>query len=110
MESGEVKICQRSYELSEKRFSLFNAPRWEELIKSDKPTTDIPNLYTVPLLYSGPFYDLKVGDIRQDLIDNGSKAVAGFRSEGMVVYLREVNASYKVLLENDDIHKWETSK
>jgi hypothetical protein len=26
----------------------------------------------------------------------------------MVVYLREVNASYKVLLENDDIHKWES--
>lgn len=99
---------QRGYGLSEKRFSLFNAPRWVELIKPDKATTEIPNLYTVPLLFTGQFYDLNVGELRKDLIDNGSKAVTGFRSEGMVVYLREVNASYKVLLENDDIHKWET--
>lgn len=99
---------QRGYGLSEKRFSLFNAPRWMELIKPTEATTEIPNLYTVPLLYSGQFYDLNVGELRQDLINNGSKVVPGFKSEGMVVYLREVNASYKVLLENDDIHKWES--
>lgn len=100
---------QRGYGLSEKRFSLFNAPRWVELIKSDKPTTEIPNLYTVPLLYAGPFYSLDVMALREMLYTQGSKAVPGGRgAEGMVVYLREVNASYKVLLENDDIHKWET--
>jgi hypothetical protein len=99
---------QRGYGLSEKRFSLFNAPRWVELIKPTEATTEIPNLYTVPMLYAGQFYDLNVNEIRQDLIDNGSKAMPGFKSEGMVVYLREVNASYKVLLENDDIHKWES--
>lgn len=101
---------QRGYGLSEKRFSLFNAPRWMELIKSDKATTEIPNLYTVPLLFTGQFYDLNVGELRKDLIDNGSKAVTGFRSEGMVVYLREVNASYKVLLEGDSLHKWQLSE
>lgn len=100
---------QRGYGLSEKRFSLFNAPRWAELIKHDVATTEISNLYTVPLLYSGPFYNLDTAALREMLYTQGSKAVPGGRAaEGMVVYLREVNASYKVLLENDDIHKWET--
>lgn len=99
---------QRGYGLSEKRFSLFNAPRWCETLHPTEARSEIDNLYTVPLLFAGQFYDLNVNEIRQDLIDNGSKIVPGFKSEGMVVYLREVNASYKVLLENDDIHKWET--
>jgi hypothetical protein len=99
---------QRGYGLSEKRFSLFNAPRWEEALSATEALSEIPNLYRVPLLFAGQFYDLNVGELRQNLIDNGSKAMPGFKAEGMVVYLREVNASYKVLLENDDIHKWET--
>lgn len=99
---------QRGYGLSEKRFSLFNAPRWFETLHPTEARSEVDNLYTVPLLFAGQFYDLNVNEIRQDLIDNGSKVVPGFKSEGMVVYLREVNASYKVLLENDDIHKWET--
>lgn len=98
---------QRGYGLSEKRFSLFNALRWFEVLHPTEAHSEISNLYIVPLLFAGQFYDLNVSEIRQDLIDNGSKAMPGFRSEGMVVYLREVNASYKVLLENDDIHKWE---
>jgi hypothetical protein len=102
---------QRGYGLKEKRFSLFNAPRWQELIKSDVATTEIPNLYTVPLLYSGPFYDLNVVELREMLYTQGSKAVPGGRAaEGMVIYLRELNASYKVLLENDDIHKWQVGE
>lgn len=99
---------QRGYGLSEKRFSLFNAPRWQELMSPTEALTEVDNLYIVPLLFAGQFYDLNVNEIRQDLIDNGSKAMPGFKAEGMVVYLREVNASYKVLLENDNIHKWET--
>lgn len=99
---------QRSYGLSEKRFSLFNAPRWYEVLHPTEARSEIPNLYIVPLLYRGRFYDLDVTSLRDDLVQSGSKVVPGFRSEGMVVYMREVNASYKVLLENDDIHKWET--
>jgi hypothetical protein len=99
---------QRGYGLSEKRFSLFNAPRWFETLHPTEARSEVDNLYIVPLLFAGQFYDLNVGELRKDLADNGSKAMPGFKSEGMVVYLREINASYKVLLENDDIHKWET--
>jgi len=99
---------QRSYGLSEKRFSLFNAPRWSEVLSPTEALSEVSNLYIVPLLFKGRFYDLDTKSLRDDLVENGSKVVPGFKSEGMVVYLREVNASYKVLLENDEIHKWET--
>jgi hypothetical protein len=98
---------QRGYGLTEKRFSLFNAPRWYEVLHPTEARSEVPNLYIVPLLYRGRFYDLDVKSLRDDLVENGSKVVPGFKSEGMVVYMREVNASYKVLLENDEIHKWE---
>jgi hypothetical protein len=97
---------QRGYGLSERRFSLFNAQRWMESIH---PTEDRLNigLYTVPMLYTGPYDGAKIQEVKQDLIDNGSRAVPGFRSEGMVVELLEAKSKYKVLTENDDIHKWE---
>lgn len=101
---------QRGYGLKEKRFSLFNAPRWYEVLHPTEARSEVSNLYIVPLLYRGRFYDLDVKSLRDDLAQNGSKAVSGFKSEGMVVYMREVNASYKVLLENDDIHKWEVTQ
>jgi hypothetical protein len=103
------KGIQRSYGLQEKAFSLFNAPRWEEVLHHNEPRSEISNLFIVPMLFRGKLYDLNVPELRQELIDNGSHAQPGFKSEGMVVYLREVNASYKVLLENDDVHKWEIS-
>lgn len=99
---------QRSYGLSERRFSLFNAPRWFETLHPTEARSEISNLYIVPTLFMGDFYDLPIKELRDSLVEKGSQAVPGFKSEGMVVYLREVNASYKVLLENDDIHKWET--
>lgn len=99
---------QRSYGLKEKRFSLFNAPRWYEVLHPTEARSEVSNLYIVPTLFKGKFYDLDLPALKADLVENGSKIVPGFKSEGMVVYLREVNTSYKVLLENDDIHKWET--
>jgi hypothetical protein len=100
---------QRGYGLKEKRFSLFNAVRWEEYLHHTEARSGIENLYIVPILFRGKFYDLNVSELREDLYTKGTRVVPGGRaSEGMVVYLREVNASYKVLLENDDIHKWET--
>jgi hypothetical protein len=100
---------QRGYGLTEKRFSLFNAPRWSETLHPTEARSEISNLYIVPVLFMGQFYDLNIRELREDLYTQGSKAVPGGRAaEGMIVYLRELNASYKVLLENDDIHKWET--
>jgi hypothetical protein len=100
---------QRGYglEKGEKRFSLFNAPRWMETIKVQPGSTAVHALCTVPLLYSGEFEGGVISRLKQTLRLKGSEAVEhAFSAEGMVVYLREVNASYKVLLENDDLHKW----
>lgn len=101
---------QRGYGLTEKRFSLFNAPRWSEVLHHTEPRTEIPNLFIVPLLFQGAFYDLNISELREDLYTKGSRAVPGFKAEGMIVYLRELDASYKVLLDGDTIHKWQMEK
>jgi hypothetical protein len=98
---------QRGYGLSEKRFSLFNAPRWSETISYLFPHKDVPELRTVPILYQGPV-DWSKPDEWREKLSRGSVASPTFaKAEGMVLYLREANTSYKILLENDDIHKWE---
>ena len=99
---------QRGYGLTkgEKRFSLFNAERWFELLHPTEDKFDL-GLYTVPLLYTGQYDGAKIQELKQDLIDNGSKAAPGYKSEGLIVELKEIGAKYKVLCENDDIHKWE---
>lgn len=99
---------QRGYGLSEKRFSLFNAPRWMDSISYLFPTSPVPALRTVPLLYTGPF-DLDKLREAKDTIAKGSLASPTFngKAEGLVMYLREANTSYKILLENDELHKWQ---
>lgn len=100
---------QRGYGLTngERRFSLFNAPRWHEAIQVTPGSTPVPELCVVPMLYSGSFLGLHLDVLRNQLEQHGSYAAAGQPAEGMVVYLRELHASYKVLLDNDDKHKWE---
>lgn len=102
---------QRNYGLPEKRFSLFNAPRWNEQISYLFATTPVAELRTVPMLYNGPA-DWSQVELWREKLAQGSVAAPNFKgkAEGMVVYLRELNASYKVLIENDDIHKWEVKK
>lgn len=99
---------QRGYGLKEKRFSLFNAPRWQDAIGAFEDTTPVKGLRTVPILYVGPF----VGDGMDravETISKGSLASPDFtgKAEGVVVYLREANTSYKILTENDELHKWQ---
>lgn len=101
---------QRGYGLTngDRRFSLFDAHKWKDSLHYSEPTLYVlPNLYVVPMLYHGSLYDLDVNTLAESLRETGSLAAPGFSAEGMVVYLRELRASYKVLLENDDIHKWE---
>lgn len=103
---------QRGYGLDkgERAFSLFNAPRWSETLHHNEPRTSISNLYVVPTLYTGSLYDLNLSELREDLEANGSVVQPGFKAEGMIVYLRELKASYKVLLENDELHKWQVAQ
>jgi hypothetical protein len=102
---------QRNYGLSEKRFSLFNAPRWHEAISYLFATTPVAELRTVPLLYTGRF-DLDKLTAARETVSKGSVASPTFKgsAEGVVVYLREADVSYKILLENDDIHKWQVTE
>lgn len=103
---------QRGYGLvkGERAFSLFNAPRWSTTLHHNEPRTSISNLYVVPTLYTGSLYDMNLLELREDLEANGSVVQPGFKAEGMIVYLRELRASYKVLLENDELHKWQVSQ
>lgn len=103
---------QRGYGLTkgEKRFSLFHATKWMETIKVQPGSTAVHELCTVPLLYTGDFEQGAITRLKQTLRLKGSNAVEhAFNAEGMVVQLREAQAVYKVLLENDDLHKWQVA-
>ena len=90
---------QRGYGLTEKRFALFGKP-------ADAPIP--PCCSRVPEMYRGPWDALKVGLCLALLREGGSHAVPGFgKPEGIVVQLLDAGKRYKVLLENDDTHKWE---
>lgn len=104
---GSKIQCGYGLTNGERRFSLFNAPRWNEAIDIYPGSTEVKELCTVPMLYSGSFIDMDLTSLREDLLRNGSEAMPGFKAEGMVLYLRELDASYKILLDKDDQHKWE---
>lgn len=101
---------QRGYglEKGEKRFSLFHATRWMETIKVMPGSTSVHALCTVPLLYTGDFEGGVITRLKETMRLKGSMVVEhGFNAEGFVVQLREAGSAYKVLLENDDLHKWQ---
>lgn len=89
---------QRGYglEKGEKRFSVFNAVRWQQaFVEGHKFST--PGLSTVPLLAHGPFELVNVRDVAHRLYIGGSHAAPGFLNpEGVVVYLHEAKVSYKI--------------
>lgn len=99
---------QRGYGIPDKRFSLFHATRWKEAgISHLLPTTPVSALRIVPLLYHGPYSDAAV-EAALETLRSGSMAAPVFsRAEGIVVDLREAGARYKILLEGDNLHKWE---
>lgn len=100
---------QRGYGLTENRFSLFNAHRWN--------IAGVPDgLFVVPTLYVGPISTNidKITDMdmvrccTDDLRDHGSIAASGYMNpEGLVVYNTASGHRYKVTLENDQYHKGE---
>lgn len=87
---------QRGYGMQkgEKFFSLFNAPRWYEVLEERAFQT--PQLRVVPLLYTGPYSDVCwLWD--ENLREQGSFAAPGYMNpEGIVIYLRDAQASYKI--------------
>lgn len=111
---------QRGYGLDQRYFALFNAYRWREIDSHDplgspvaEPIVDFGHdigLTVVPILYVGPWSEGWI-NAALDLLREGSTVWdpqrADVPAEGVVVYHRASNSSYKVLLENDHISKTE---
>lgn len=92
---------QRRYGLKEKRFSLFNAWRWND---------DNPNrpacCGVVPNLYTGPFSTEIASTQLERLRTSGSVAAPGFmQPEGIIIYLSAARTYFKQTLEKDEEHK-----
>ncbi len=91
---------QRGYGLQkgERRFSLFNTPRWR-----DTELFSVPGLFMVPELYVGEFSIDKIEEIKQTLLDEGSEASPGFMSpEGVVIYHTASRTAYKSTYDDCD--------
>lgn len=85
----------RAYDLDHKRFSLFNTHRWNE----QRPAC----CGVVPVLYQGPFSELKICGCEFKLISEGSVAAPGFMNpEGIVIFHTAANSYFKATLKNDE--------
>lgn len=91
------KGIQRGYNISPKRFSLFNVDRWENLAA----VTNVVS--TVPLLYRGPFSDEAVAHTLAKLASGGSVAAPGFNDpEGIVIWHTAARVMFKKTIKNDE--------
>lgn len=88
---------QRRYDLTEKRFSLFNTSRWTN---DNKPAC----CHIVPELWRGMMVDLNAPEILAELGRTGSVAASGFmRPEGIIVFHTAASQCFKMTF--DDSHK-----
>ncbi len=86
---------QRTYGLTEKRFSLFNVARWMD---SPPPAC----CHVVPTLYRGPFDTAEIKYQLDNLGFYGSVVAPGWmRPEGIVIFHTHSNSLFKVTLEDD---------
>lgn len=95
---------QRRYNLTEKRFSLFNTARWSE--DATRPSC----CHVAPILYTGPFSTVVVKQALLRLKEGGSVAAPRFiNPEGVVVYLQGANILFKDTgIDEENTHKWQT--
>lgn len=91
---------QRRYDLTEKRFSLFNTSRWSD--DTVRPSC----CHVVPVLFTGMFDTTVIAETLDFLKQNGSVASPGFmRPEGVVVYHTAGNLYFKKTIEGDESPK-----
>lgn len=94
---------QRGYDLGEKRFSLFNATRWTDVVGYDFESGQDIGLHVVPLLWAGAFSTNVINGTLNNLKVSGSLAAPGWsRPEGIVVWHTAANLGFKVTVENDE--------
>ena len=96
--------------MDSKRLSLFNTARWgllnDEPARADSDIGDLP-LYSVPVLYQGPFGLEPLAGAVDQLERDGSVAAPGFRNpEGIVCLFRDAGAPFKYVMKGD-AHKAE---
>ncbi len=92
---------QRTYGITDRRFSLFNVSRWSD--DSVRPAC----CGVVPTLYRGPF-DMDEIEFRVllNLRDGGSVAAPGFmKPEGIIVFHTAANIGFKKTIEKDEAPK-----
>lgn len=88
---------QRRYDQTEKRFSLFNAWRW-----NDQNPLRPACCGVVPNLYTGLFSTDAASDALWRLATQGSVAAPGFmKPEGIVIYLSAARTYFKQTIEKD---------
>lgn len=90
----------RGYNLTERRFSLFNIHKWE------LPSIDgkLPQgVDVVPVLFEGNHNQLNIIHCINNLKQYGSSAAPGYMyPEGVVVFHKQSGHLYKITLENDE--------
>lgn len=100
---------QRGYGLKEKRFSLFNASRWDGVV-----ATPPACCHVVPVIAIAAEPDSDAHPIRDALSWlrlNGSAAASGFMNpEGIIIYHGASRQLFKKTLERDEYHKGEDAK
>jgi hypothetical protein len=93
----------RRYDLTEKRFSLFN-PKYCQEAEAAR-SRDVA-LYTVPVLYIGPFDTGLIEGLLTALAISGSQAAPGFmKPEGVVIYHTASRSLFKKTIEKDEAPK-----
>ena len=105
---------QRGYNLSERRFSLFNAMRWHRAgedanlypvgphgeVKETEPAPEC--CHVVPVLYFGTFSTQDIDLALMSLYRRGSSAAPGFTDpEGIIAFHVAGNVGFKKTLNND---------
>lgn len=94
---------QRRYGQTRKRFSLFNVDRW---------TDCRPAIFdVVPVLYRGVFDTSAINGTLDELKMLGSRAAPGFmKPEGIIIFHKAGNLSFKRTIEKDDEHKGQAER
>lgn len=109
-----------------KRFALFHATKYT--IENGYDLEQVDGLETVPLLFHGQadvwtiphlleklkVFGSKVAGAKTETVQvftgpDGSYSVAA-KPEGVIVWHKETQQKYKILLEDDASHKWEVNK
>lgn len=94
------KGIQRGYNLTEKRFSLFNTTRWNNV--------ELKLCHVVPELWRGNFCDLDLPLWIDTLKIYGSWASKGYMlPEGIIIFHTAANRMFKATCKNDDKAKGE---